>query len=69
MREPRRADVEAAVFVDGGDGGGSGDVEGRRADLGHVGEREGAGDEGGKVRGLPGAGLQVAPLGAVSVGC
>ena len=69
MREPRRADVETAPFIDGVDVGWGGDVEGRRAHLGHVGEREGAGDEGGEVRGLPRAGLQVAPLGAVSVGC
>ncbi len=61
-------DVVAAVFVDGVDVGRGGDAEGVFADEGFVGEVEEAGDEGEFGFWDAGAGLKVAPLGAVLVG-
>lgn len=61
-------DVVPTVFVDGVDVGWGGDAEGVFADEGFVGEVEEAGDEGELVFGDAGAGLEVAPLGAVLVG-
>jgi hypothetical protein len=58
-------DAEAAVFVDGGYVGGSGDVECVFADKGFVGDVVGAGDEGELVGWDARAGLEEAPLSAV----
>ena len=61
-------DGVAAVCVDGGGVGGSGDVEGVAADDSLVWEGDGAGDEGELVLGDRGACLEEAPLAAVLVG-
>lgn len=62
------ADVVAAVAVDGGGVGRGGDVEGVAAHERIVVQGQEAGDEGEAGGGHAGAGLQVAPLGAVLVG-
>jgi len=58
-------DGETAVFVDGFDIRGSGDVEGVYADYGFIGEGEEAGYEGKLVCWNARTGLKEAPLGAV----
>jgi hypothetical protein len=68
IRQTRVREVEAAVFVDAVDVGGSGDVECADADEGEVVEVEEPGDERELVFGNSGAGLQEAPFGAVLVG-
>lgn len=66
--QARITEVVAAVAVDCGGVRRKGDVEGGAADDGFVVEGDGAGDEGQLVFWHRGAGLQVAPLGAVLVG-
>lgn len=61
-------DVVAAVLVDAFHVGWGGDVETVAADQRAVFEVDGAAYEGALVGGDPGAGLQVAPFGAVLVG-
>lgn len=64
----RIRDFVAAVFVDCRQVGRRSDVECEIADGGAVRDVDGAGDEGQLGGGSAGAGLEVAPLGAVLVG-